>query len=222
MVLHELESDREIDLNSCRSMYIEKPYNRVMECKYSLPISPNYLFLNGIKMINPFSNNPFLFFEKNFKEIIPSNFKIIHGDPTISNILINSEETYLIDPRGKFGDSFIYGDPYYDISKFYYSVCGGYELINKNKFILTQQNQTSFAISPWPLSSISTLAFDVFCDMFNPSEIDRIKRIESLIWLSLTGYVKDSYDAMLASFLIGLYKIQPFLKSDSILERSVK
>ena len=57
-----------------------------------------------------------------------SEFNIIHGDPTFSNIIISkSNKPYLIDPRLKFGKSDYYGDPFYDWAKLFYSVVGSYD-----------------------------------------------------------------------------------------------
>ena len=53
---------------------------------------------------------------------------IMHGDFCLSNILydLRSRICKLLDPRGSFGASGIYGDPRYDVAKLYHSVYGLY------------------------------------------------------------------------------------------------
>ena len=61
---------------------------------------------------------------------------VIHGDLCLSNILydLRSRICKLIDPRGSFGDSGIYGDPRYDVAKLYHSVYGLYDFITNDLF----------------------------------------------------------------------------------------
>ena len=60
---------------------------------------------------------------------------MIHGDPSFSNSLVDKDnQIWLIDPRGSFGDTKIYGDRRYDWAKFYYSAVGNYDSMNSKKF----------------------------------------------------------------------------------------
>ena len=43
-------------------------------------------------------------------------------------------------------------------------------------------------------------------------DIKKIELIHSLIWLSLSGYVKDDIDSILASFYNGIYWMNKALK----------
>ena len=90
--------------------------------------------INGINCKNFFSKKYF----NDFKKLLtifkndPEEFKIIHGDPTFSNIMINNKsKVHLIDPRLNFGNSKFFGDPLYDWAKLYYSVVGSYDNFNK-------------------------------------------------------------------------------------------
>ena len=49
-------------------------------------------------------------------------------------------------------------------------------------------------------------------------EINKINLIHGLIWLSLTGYVKEDYDSILTSFYKGLFIINELEKIFLILE----
>lgn len=61
---------------------------------------------------------------------------IIHGDMCLSNVLydLRSRVCKLIDPRGSFGRSGLYGDIRYDVAKLYHSVYGLYDFIANDLF----------------------------------------------------------------------------------------
>lgn len=61
---------------------------------------------------------------------------IVHGDLCLSNILydLRSRICKLIDPRGSFGATGIFGDPRYDVAKLYHSVYGLYDFITNDLF----------------------------------------------------------------------------------------
>ncbi|HKD38635.1 MAG TPA: phosphotransferase, partial [Pirellulales bacterium] len=61
---------------------------------------------------------------------------IIHGDFCLSNVLydLRSRVCKLLDPRGSFGASGIYGDPRYDVAKLYHSIYGLYDFITNDLF----------------------------------------------------------------------------------------
>lgn len=75
-------------------------------------------------------------FLKQYQENNQAIFKVIHGDPVFTNILINNnDELKFIDMRGKVGDEItIFGDIFYDYSKIYQSLIG-YDFILMNKEI---------------------------------------------------------------------------------------
>jgi len=61
---------------------------------------------------------------------------IVHGDLCLSNILydLRSRVCKLLDPRGSFGVSGLYGDPRYDVAKLYHSVYGLYDFMTNDLF----------------------------------------------------------------------------------------
>lgn len=61
---------------------------------------------------------------------------IVHGDLCLSNILydLRSRVCKLVDPRGSFGTTGIYGDPRYDVAKLYHSIYGLYDFITNDLF----------------------------------------------------------------------------------------
>ena len=52
-------------------------------------------------------------------------------------MLRENVEPVLIDPRGYFGFTELYGDPNYDWAKLYYSIVGNYDRFNLKDFRLT-------------------------------------------------------------------------------------
>ena len=46
---------------------------------------------------------------------------------------------------------------------------------------------------------------DTFRAHFSNANLKKIEIIHALIWLSLSGYVKDDIDSILASFYYGIY-----------------
>lgn len=65
---------------------------------------------------------------------------IIHGDFCFSNILydLNNQIIRLIDPRGSFGETGIYGDPRYDMAKLRHSIAGKYDYIVSDLFEISE------------------------------------------------------------------------------------
>ena len=59
------------------------------------------------------------------------SFVLIHGDCTFSNMMLRANgEPVLIDPRGYFGYTELFGDVRYDWAKMYYSIMGNYDRFN--------------------------------------------------------------------------------------------
>jgi thiamine kinase-like enzyme len=134
---------------------------------------------------------------------------LIHGDTTFSNMLVDEQsKVWLIDPRGYFGSSLLYGDPMYDWAKLYYSVMGNYDSFNRRQFqlkITDQYIDISIGSNGWEdLESM-------FIERFS-TKISVIRILHALIWLSLSGYVKDDYDSIIASFYNGLFWLEKAVK----------
>jgi thiamine kinase-like enzyme len=136
------------------------------------------------------------------------SFAFIHGDCTFSNIMLkNDTEPVLIDPRGYFGYTEMYGDPNYDWAKLYYSLVGNYDRFNLKDFRLTiGENEVSLQIS-------SNRWEDLEQDFFTLSGADAetIKLLHAVIWLSLTTYAWQDYDSICGAFYNGLYYLEEAL-----------
>lgn len=128
------------------------------------------------------------------------SYSFIHGDLTLSNLVIDREKRlYLIDPRGKFGETDFFGDPNYDIAKLYYSFIGGFDLLNYGKFIVESTSKRYFyKIDNKDLAKKRKLFQRVFA--YND---DLINYIHSTIWLSLMPHLETATEKLFA-YLYGL------------------
>ena len=163
-----------------------------MKCK-------NFLHSKNVKIFNQINDS-----------LYNKKFNSIHGDPTLSNILIKSNlKPIFFDPRGYFANNAnILGDRFYDFSKVYYSLVGNYDLFNRRKFKLYVDN---YSVEIMMDKIYPEGAEEIFQSHFKRN-INKIEIIHSLIWLSLSGYVKDDIDSILASFYNGIYWMNKALK----------
>ena len=140
----------------------------------------------------------------------PSEFRLIHGDCTFSNIMFDTFDmkTILIDPRGYFGKTKFYGDVDYDWAKLYYSLCGEYDQFNIRKFALDiREKDVEMQVK-------SNNWFDMeefFFDMVPNINKQKIKLLHAVIWLSLTTYAWEDYDSICGAFYNGIIKLNEVL-----------
>lgn len=129
---------------------------------------------------------------------------IVHGDYCFSNILFDSSNYIfkLIDPRGRLdADATIYGDPRYDIAKLRHSVVGLYDFIVQGLFKLTETD------SGFEYKILTTKDYRVLEDIFNKYSIENgfdvqeIKFIEGLLFLSMIPLHKDNFDRQKVFYL---------------------
>ena len=193
------------DKKDLKEVYITKTLDRLNSVSKIIPNFKNAqsFTINGKKCKNYLNPN----YKKNFKDIINildvKYFSPIHGDPTFSNLLIKKNlAPVFIDPRGYFyKDNSIYGDVNYDFSKVYYSAIGNYDFFNRRKFKLYIDN---FSVEILLDNILHYDVSDIFKN-YSKENYNKIKILHGLIWLSLSGYVKDDIDSILASFYNGLY-----------------
>ena len=75
--------------------------------------------------------------EQKLEQLTCRQFHFIHGDCTFSNLMLREDgNPVLIDPRGYFGFTELYGDVRYDWAKLYYSIVGNYDRFNLKDFRL--------------------------------------------------------------------------------------
>ena len=153
----------------------------------------------------------------------------IHGDPNSKNMMVRNEnvmnESYdvvLIDPRGKFGKSKIFGEMSYDFAKFIYGMTS-----------YSNFNHSLEATLSYDEHGILTFDMDKFIDHVYPMEFFinlacRYHNIESeeehelmtywyisligIIYLKLTGYIKNDLTKSMYAYVYGLYLLDKGLK----------
>jgi hypothetical protein len=181
--------------------YYKKSVERINEVSKIIPfVNDPTININGKDCINPFYElNEF---EKSIISIINDfKYNFIHGDCTFSNALIDTNnKVYLIDPRGSFGSTKLYGDKRYDWAKLFYSSSTNYDSINSKKFTVDIDSNGKVSLN------IKSNGYEKFSDyIIDQSQMSKNEMliIVSTIWLSLTGYVKEDVDSAMYSFYKG-------------------
>ena len=142
--------------------------------------------------------------------ICDNKFYFIHGDLCFSNILYgvnditNDVILKFIDPRGVFGKTKFFGDPYYDLAKISHSCNGGYEFFIYDKFEISNVNN-QFNL----LFYNETRKKDInrqFLHITNNYQFDynKIKLIEGLIFVGMCARHYDNLDRQKAMLMTGL------------------
>lgn len=142
---------------------------------------------------------------------------VIHGDCCFSNILCGINEktkTYIlkcVDPRGKFGELGVYGDPLYDTAKLLHSYEGGYEYIIFDDFKLSKNNDLNdFTYS------FSNNNKDSIKDIFDANAEFNIKKsrlIEGLIYIGMCSRHYDSENRQTVMYNQGIRFLNEVLDS---------
>ena len=168
-------------------------YFSFLKCVNNKPIQVTHS-----EIIQKISTNIISFFEKNIK-----NYCTIHGDCHLSNILIdNNENYYLIDPRGYFGESDIFGINYYDIGKILYSLSGFDELNNrKNHYFVIEQDNIIVNINN---------NMDNYLVLFEKYNVPILIDMVILHWLGLAEYSKNNIHKCVSAYYYGIYLYQKY------------
>ena len=189
--------------------YIYKTFERLEKVKNLIPFADKeFIKINGSYYKNVFYDKENL--ANLLEKMLPKEFKLIHGDCTFSNMMFDTfnMKTILLDPRGYFGDTKLYGDEDYDWAKLYYSLVGNYDQFNKKKFTLD--------IKPDGIElAIKTNAWqdmeEFFFDNIPTLNKEKIKMLHCIIWLSLTTYAWEDYDSICGAFYNGIMQAKGFL-----------
>lgn len=195
------------------AMYLHKPNERVAALPKLLPteLRGEVITINGRDSQNylPVPNGGLLACGRLAAAQLHAHpFRLIHGDPTFSNIIIGpSGFPFLIDPRGRFGSVQFYGDALYDWAKLYYSVAGGYDNFNRGHFILEMgDGWADIRVKPSRWAGLAGM----FEDRLGVEAMQKIRIIHGLIWLSLAGVCVD-YDQILGAYFMGLLTLEEAL-----------
>lgn len=167
--------------------------------------------VNGVKI----EKDPKAIIERLFAELKQyysnsNTYSLIHGDLQMSNTMIdpNTFDVFVIDPRGVFGDTSIFGLPDYDWAKLLYSL-SGYDLFNYS---------TSFHLKN---VSDTEIEFDIPTAV-NDNDLRHLRvqftRVHYLwlavIWIGLAGYIKNNPIKSVAAHYHGLALATKFINQD--------
>ena len=221
--LKQLHESDEIfaDSFSIKEAYFNKTMKRLSKVEHLVPFAnEKYIRVNGRNCRNVFFYKEKL--KKRLEQLKTNSFKFIHGDCTFSNLMLReNNEPVLIDPRGYFGYSELYGDERYDWAKLYYSIVGNYDKFNLKKFSLDigghsivngeqlkdlDEGEVRLLIESNGWECLEKDFFD--CTKSNEYEI---KLLHAVIWLSLTTYAWQDYDSICGAFYNGLYYLEEVL-----------
>lgn len=203
--LHNCEPSRPVNIPDVQNTFFSKTFKRLTKVKYLIPFAnQEFIKINGSYYKNIFFN--FEELKTVIQSIYPKEFKLIHGDCTFSNLIFDTYniKTVLIDPRGYFGTTKLYGDVDYDWAKLYYSLKGNYDQFNSKKFTLNiTSNHIEFAIRSNNWEDMEEFFFDSlpYIDKY------KLKVLHAIIWLSLTTYTWEDYDGICVAFYNGLIKL---------------
>lgn len=196
------------DKFSIMNAYYGKTMERLDRVRNLIPHSnEEYITVNGKKCRNVF------FFRDKLRDKIKSincdRFKLIHGDCTFSNIVLDkNKQPYLIDPRGYFGYTELHGDLMYDWAKLYYSLVGNYDQFNLGNFKLEINDEIWLNIQSNGWESLEEYFFELISE---ETDVKTLKFIHAIIWLSLTTYAWNDYDSVCGAFYNGLYYLEDVL-----------
>lgn len=206
------------DTFSMKEAYYYKTMRRLSAIEDLVPFArEKEIVVNGKRCRNIFYHKQEL--EHRLEELQCTSFSFIHGDCTFSNLMIRENgDPVLIDPRGYFGHTKLFGDARYDWAKLYYSLTGNYDTFNLGKFRLNIGGGCGAEDSLFPYGEVAVqIASNGWEDMeqrffeLTHAEPYEIKLLHAVIWLSLTTYAWQDYDSICGAFYNGLYYLEDVL-----------
>lgn len=202
--------ERLVDDVFIKAFYFEKTKQRLLDLKkdeHFIPFFESNIILNDREYpsITSLIDGLEGFIESNITNTTISA-GVIHGDFCLSNILydIKTGVVKLIDPRGSFIDSSVFGDPRYDLAKISHSVHGFYDLILNDNYSLLEDGMTfDFQVfKTVQQEELSVLFLDLMYE--NGIECKQILAIESLLFLSMVPLHADDIKRQKAFLMRGL------------------
>ena len=196
----------EADEDSYYDAYIGKTKKRLEKVYDLVPFAKNEtVMINGRNCRNVFFHWDEL--TRRVMEYKPARFELIHGDCTFSNTMLREDMSpVLIDPRGYFGTTELYGDPAYDWVKLYYSLVSNYDAFNLKRFHLDiEKDHVDLEISSNGWENME----DEFFRLLD-GQVDRkqMRLLLAITWLSLTTYAWEDYDSICGAFYNGLFYLE--------------
>ncbi len=205
-----------VSIQEYYSIYFQKTVDRIDELKNTNKIfkkifDDEYVSINGTKLKNWSMIRDSI--EKKIGELYDKNDNcIIHGDLYFSNILYDSENNKykLIDPRGRWGNG-ISGDIKYDIAKIRHSVVGGFDTIINGLYTVAIEKNNGIVINVFEPTNYQTISKELDEQIEKYWNLDEIKMIEGLLFISMLPLHEDNFERQLAFFAIGIKRLNEIL-----------
>ena len=143
--------------------YVKKLKNRYTNYDYSSFPNSDIIYNKLLEKLTEYQNNNL------------GNKSIIHGDPVMTNILINNyEKIKFIDMRGKIDNKLsLIGDSLYDWAKLYQSIIGYDHILLDKEIDIEYQNE------------IKNVFNDYIINLYSKEKLDDIKLITNSLLFSL-------------------------------------
>lgn len=198
------------DYFSMKEAYFTKTIERLNKVRDLIPfVNQKEIIINGRTCKNIFFYQDLL--EEKVKALDCQLFVLLHGDCTFSNMMLRDQtkEPVLIDPRGYFGYTKLYGHVAYDWAKLYYSIVGNYDQFNQKKFrLFIEEKEIQLKIESNGWEDLEEVYLKLISEDVSSYEL---KLIHAIIWLSLTTYAWEDYDSICGAFYNGLYYLEEVL-----------
>lgn len=207
-----------VDREEYEEIYINKTHQRLEETKNKSPeiskmMTDEYITINNIH----YKNYPLIEEDLNkaIAKLVAFNKRtVVHGDYCFSNILFDPMHYIfkLVDPRGRFKEQTIYGDPRYDIAKLRHSIVGLYDFIVAGLYRLTELNSGNyeFQVSTPILADKLEVFFDELVVEYG-YDSKEIKLIEALLFLTMIPLHSDDIKRQKAFYLTAIRKLNEVL-----------
>jgi len=210
LLLNEINKIHNVEkINICNSDFLMdikiEFYNKVLErIENVYPLLNhfnNIIYVNNIQ-IKYNHNHIIKKIYENIKKYFTENvcqYNSIHGDPHMSNILIdNDNKVWFIDPRGYFGNTKLFGPKEYDISKIIYSLSGFDQINNNENHYFTIDEKKNIVVN-------INNNIDNYLHLFNKYDKDILIYMTILHWFGLTDYSKNNIHKCVSAYYYGIY-----------------
>ena len=203
-----------VTMQEYNSIYFEKTIDRVNELINSNSLfkkifDKEFILINGKKFRNWNLIKDQLKINELFNE---KDNCLIHGDLCFSNILYDSENKNfkLIDPRGKWGHD-VYGDIKYDVAKIRHSVVGGFDTITNGLYSAIYNERDGIFTDVYKPKNYEDVCEKLDLRIKERWNLDEIKIIEGLLFISMLPLHKDHFERQLALYSIGIQRLNEAL-----------
>jgi len=137
---------------------------------------------------------------------------LIHGDLCFSNIFCDfkNKNFKLIDPRGKWGSD-MHGDIKYDVAKIRHSIIDGFDTITNGLYSASLSESNHVAMKIFKPKNHQEICMHLDNLIQNKWNLNEIKLIEGLLFISMLPLHKDHFERQLAFYSIGIQLLNEVL-----------